>query len=94
MNLFDWVNNMTDQAQIALNSVIVLIGVGIAVLASIRGKGRIPSIIVGVLAGGLFSWGCISGVGWMRDQTQGTIESAAYSSTSIVETASVYTAEV
>jgi len=93
MNIFDWVNNMTDQAQIALNSVIVLIGVGIAVIASVRGKGRIPSIIVGILAGGLFSWGCISGVGWMKDQTQGTIESAGYS-TSIVETATVYAAEV
>lgn len=94
MNIFDWFNNMTDQAMATLNVVIILVGVGIFALGSVRGKGRIPSILISLVAGGLFIWGGIAGVFWMRDQAAGTIEASAYSSTSIVETASAFTSEV
>ncbi|PPG77486.1 hypothetical protein C5D98_14985 [Rathayibacter rathayi] len=94
MNIFGWFNHLTDQAMTSLNVAIVLIGVGIFALGSVRGKGRIPSILISLVAGGLFIWGGITGVFWMRDQAKGTIEATAYSSTSIVETASVYTAEM
>lgn len=81
---FDWVNRQTDLAMASLNGVVILVGVAFFVLASIRGKGRIPSMVIALVAAGLFIWAGISGVFWLRDQAKGTIEAAPL--TSVVET--------
>jgi hypothetical protein len=80
---FAWADGISDQALATLNGIIIFIGAAIFVIGSIRGKGRIPTILISLAAGGLFIWGGISGVYWARDQAQATIEASGIS---VVET--------
>lgn len=72
---FDWANGMSDQMFVTLNGLSVVISLGIVIFATIRGKGRISSILGGLLAGGLFAWAALSGVTWMRDTAAATVTS-------------------
>ncbi|WP_316309509.1 hypothetical protein [Clavibacter michiganensis] len=77
MDLFTWINNMSDKATTALNGAIIVIGIAIFVIGAIRGKGKIPTVLLSLVAAGLFVWGGLSGVYWVKDSTKSTIEHTA-----------------
>lgn len=73
-NFFTSFNNLIAQAQVALNGLIIFLGVVIFLIGSGRGKWTVPAVLLSLLAAGLFVWGGFQGVGWAADSAGTTIK--------------------
>lgn len=52
--LFDWVNDKTAQTQTAIQGILIVLGLLVAIIISWRGK-NVGSVIMGVVIGGLIA---------------------------------------
>lgn len=67
----DWANGKIADWTTVVKGGSVLGGIGIAFFAGLKGKGRLPAVIMGIVVGSLFIWGVVAGVDWFKGKIDG-----------------------
>ena len=66
--LFDTLTRLLADATVVVKAAGVLVGIIVALMGIIASRGRVPGILMGIVAGGLVIWGVFSGVDWFSQQ--------------------------
>lgn len=66
--LFDTLTRLLADATVVVKAAGVLVGIIVALMGIIASRGRVPGILMGIIAGGLVIWGVFSGVDWFSQQ--------------------------
>jgi hypothetical protein len=83
----DWLNGKIADWTTVVKGASVLGGIGIAFFAGLKGKGRLPAVIMGIIVGALFIWGVIAGVDWFKVKIEGETQVSTASRIQQIEVA-------